>query len=75
MYFEGFEGEPEKVLNPKKKVWDYCQVGFNTTENKEVAFEAAKVEQMNESGNEGAALLRTKQGLCSVKSLTGAMVR
>ncbi|KAK5136646.1 hypothetical protein LTR08_002660 [Meristemomyces frigidus] len=72
VYFEGFEGEPEKVLNPKKKVWDYCQVGFTTTEGKEVGFEAQRVEQMGENGREGVALLRTKQGLCTVKSLTVA---
>lgn len=29
-WFEGWEGEPEGQLNPKKKVWESCQVGFGT---------------------------------------------
>ena len=76
--FEGFEGEPEGQLNPKKKVWDDCQVGFTTTDDRIVGFEAAKVEKLQ--GSESAksstvALLKTKQGTCSVKSLVGATVR
>lgn len=75
VYFEGWEGEPEGQLNPKKKVWDYCQAGFTTTENKEVAFDPSAVEQLKGSDKTGVAPLRTKQGLCTVKSLTGATVR
>lgn len=75
IYFEGWEGEPEAVLNPKKKVWDYCQVGFTTTADKGVAFDAAAVEQLKDSNKPGLAPLRTKQGLCTIKSLVGATVR
>lgn len=75
VYFEGYEGEPEKQLNPKKKVWDYCQAGFTTTESKEVAFDVAAVEQMKEQGKSGIALLKTRQGGCAVKTLAGATVR
>lgn len=73
--FEGFEGEPEPVLNPKKKVWDYCQAGFTTTESKEVAFDVAAVEQMKDSGKTGIAALKTKSGVCTVSTLAGATVR
>jgi aminoacyl tRNA synthase complex-interacting multifunctional protein 1 len=75
VYFEGWEGEPEPVLNPKKKVWDYCQVGFTTTETKEIAFDVAAVEQLKESGRTGLATLKTKSGNCTVPSLTGGIVR
>lgn len=75
VYFEGWEGEPEAVLNPKKKVWDYCQTGFTTTEGKEVAFDPKAVEQLKESEKKDVATLKTKQGVCTVKSLTGATVR
>lgn len=75
VYFEGFEGEPEAQLNPKKKVWDDCQVGFTTTDSKEVGFEPEKVEKLKESGKTGVALLKTKGGVCTVKTLTGATVR
>lgn len=75
VYFEGFEGEPEPVLNPKKKVWDDCQVGFTTTDAKIVGFEPAKIEKLKDSGKTDVALLKTKQGTCSVKTLTGATVR
>lgn len=74
VFFEGWEGAPDAVLNPKKKVWEDCQVGFTTTEGKEVAFDASIVEKLKESGK-GLALLKTKDGLCSVPSLTGATVR
>jgi len=75
VYFEGFEGQPDAQLNPKKKVWDYCQAGFTTTDAKEVAFDVAAVEQMKDSGKSGIATLKTKQGVCTVASLTGATVR
>jgi aminoacyl tRNA synthase complex-interacting multifunctional protein 1 len=74
VFFEGWEGEPEAQLNPKKKVWDDCQVGFTTTGSKEVAFDPAAVEKLKESGK-GVALLRAKEGVCTVKSLSGATVR
>lgn len=75
VYFEGWEGEPEAVLNPKKKVWDYCQTGFTTTEGKEVAFDPKAVEQLKGSEKKDVATLKTRQGVCTVKSLTGATVR
>jgi aminoacyl tRNA synthase complex-interacting multifunctional protein 1 len=75
IYFEGWEGEPEAVLNPKKKVWEMIQPGFTTTEDLGVGFEVAAVPQLVESGKLGVAALRTKEGLCSVKTLKGATVR
>ena len=74
VYFESWEGEPEAQLNPKKKVWDDCQLGFTTTPEKQVAFDPSAVEKLKESGK-GLALLRTAEGMCGVKSLTGATVR
>ena len=71
--FEGWEGEPEGVLNPKKKVWENCQVGFTTTDNREVAFDAAAVPQLE--GQTGVGKLKTNGGTCTVKSLQGATVR
>jgi aminoacyl tRNA synthase complex-interacting multifunctional protein 1 len=74
VFFEGWEGEPEPVLNPKKKVWDDCQVGFTTTNEKVVAFDPSVVEKLKDSGK-SVAQLKTKGGVCTVKSLTGATVR
>ncbi|KAI0132667.1 hypothetical protein BJ170DRAFT_680548 [Xylariales sp. AK1849] len=71
--FEGWEGEPEGVLNPKKKVWETFQPGFTTTDDLEVAFDAGAVET---SGKQGLGKLVTKSGgTCTVKSLKGANVR
>ena len=75
VFFEGFEGEPEPQLNPKKKVWDDCQVGFTTTADKLVAFDVTAVEKLKESGRSDVALLKTEQGFCSVPTLSGATVR
>ncbi|KAI4155112.1 MAG: hypothetical protein LQ340_001210 [Diploschistes diacapsis] len=77
--FDGWEGEPEGVLNPKKKVWEMCQVGFMTTEDLGVAFEVGRVEQLKGEAGEGKPALgrlRVKGGgECRVKSLKGATVR
>ena len=77
--FDGWEGEPEGVLNPKKKVWESLQPGFTTTEGLEVGFEADGVETLkNTDGDKGKGIRRlvTKSGgRCTVKSLTGAVVR
>lgn len=40
VFFEGFEGEPEGQLNPKKKIFETLGVGFTTTQGLEVAFDA-----------------------------------
>jgi len=73
VYFEGWEGEPEGVLNPKKKIWETCQVGFTTTDELDVGFDAGAVSQLE--GKSGLGKLRTKDGLCKVSTLKGATVR
>ncbi|BDD55190.1 G4 quadruplex nucleic acid binding protein [Monascus purpureus] len=78
VYFDGWkEGEPEKVLNPKKKVWETFQPGFTTTDNLEVAFESSAVPAVQ--GQEGkpalGKLVTASGGVCTVKSLKGATVR
>ncbi|PYI33334.1 amino acyl-tRNA synthetase complex component [Aspergillus indologenus CBS 114.80] len=76
--FEGWsEGEPEKVLNPKKKVWETFQPGFTTTDTLEVAFESAAVPAVHgQEGKPALGLLKTASGgICTVKSLKGATVR
>ena len=77
--FDGWEGEPEGVLNPKKKVWESLQPGFTTTEELEVGFEANRVEALKDTdGDKGKgfrALMTKSGGRCTVKSLKGAAVR
>ncbi|EEY15186.1 GU4 nucleic-binding protein [Verticillium alfalfae VaMs.102] len=73
VFFEGWKGEPEGVLNPKKKVWETIQPGFTTTAGLEVAFDAAAVKEL---GKEGSGKLVTEAGgVCTVQTLTGATVR
>lgn len=76
--FEGWEGEPEGQLNPKKKVWETVQPGFTTTEDLEVAFDVGVVPQLAGEGDakkEEIGKLKTAAGVCKVKSLKGAIVR
>ncbi|KAL2114281.1 hypothetical protein VUR80DRAFT_9503 [Thermomyces stellatus] len=73
VYFEGWEGEPEGVLNPKKKVWETIQPGFTTTEGLEVAFDAGAVESLGKTGL--AKLVVKGGGVCTVPSLKSATVR
>ncbi|KAK1139756.1 G4 quadruplex nucleic acid binding protein [Aspergillus melleus] len=78
IYFDGWsEGEPEKVLNPKKKVWETFQPGFTTTENLEVAFESSAVPAVQgQEGKPALGKLITASGVvCTVKTLKGAAVR
>ncbi|KAF5859363.1 G4 quadruplex nucleic acid binding protein [Aspergillus alliaceus] len=77
VYFEGWnDAEPEKVLNPKKKVWETYQPGFTTTENLEVAFDVSAVPAVQgQEGKPALGKLVTEGGLCTVKSLKGATVR
>ncbi|KAI4171064.1 MAG: hypothetical protein LQ348_006997 [Seirophora lacunosa] len=76
--FEGWTGEPEGVLNPKKKVWETLQPGFTTTTGLEVGFDMGAVPQLH--GDEGAQkpvgkLVTASGGNCTVKSLGNAVVR
>ncbi|KAL9105226.1 MAG: hypothetical protein Q9187_008757 [Circinaria calcarea] len=79
VYFEGWQGEPEGVLNPKKKVWETIQPGFTTMENLGVAFDVNFVPQLQGeamAGQRGLGKLVTSSGgACTVKSLKGAIVR
>jgi aminoacyl tRNA synthase complex-interacting multifunctional protein 1 len=79
VYFEGWEGEPEGVLNPKKKVWEMIQPGFTTTADLDVGFDAGVVKELSKEGEpakKGVGKLITKSGgLCKVKSLSGGIVR
>lgn len=76
VYFEGWEGEPESVLNPKKKIWETLQPAFTTTGELEVGFDAGVVDGLKKGdGTDGVAKLRTKDGVCLVQSLKEATVR
>ncbi|WEW57426.1 G4 quadruplex nucleic acid binding protein [Emydomyces testavorans] len=84
VFFQGWgDGEPEKVLNPKKKIWETFQPGFTTTDSLEVAFDSSAVPQLNKEGKDSAMpssplngkLMTKSGGVCTVKSLKGATVR
>ncbi|KAI4242587.1 MAG: hypothetical protein L6R40_003968 [Gallowayella cf. fulva] len=76
--FEGWSGEPEGVLNPKKKVWETLQPGFTTTEGLEVGFDVTGVPQLQEGdgvSKQTGKLVTSSGGTCTVKSLANAVVR
>ncbi|KAK0119747.1 G4 quadruplex nucleic acid binding protein [Cadophora gregata] len=80
VYFEGWQGEPEGVLNPKKgRVWETIQPGFKTTLDLDVAFDAAMVKELSKDGEEPKTdvgkLVTASGGICKVKSLVDAIVR
>ncbi|RDW80482.1 hypothetical protein BP5796_05180 [Coleophoma crateriformis] len=79
VFFEGWKGEPEGILNPKKKVWEMIQPGFTTTSDLAVAFDAGVVKELSKEGEEpktGVGKLVTENGgVCTVKSLAGGIVR
>lgn len=79
VYFEGWAGEPEGQLNPKKKVWETLQVGFTTTPGLNVAFDAGVVKELSKEGEPAKTglgkLVTASGGACTVKSLTNGIVR
>ena len=81
VYFEGYQGEAEKVLNPKKKVWETLSPGFGTTEDLVACFDPNRVETFTSERGESTdpkrelGKLMTKEGPCTVKTLRGAVVR
>ncbi|KAK6332362.1 G4 quadruplex nucleic acid binding protein [Orbilia brochopaga] len=78
VFFEGYQGQPEAQLSPKKKIWEAVQPGLTTTEGLEVAFDvvATAGAVTAAAGGEGVKKLVTESGgVCTVKSLVGAAVR
>lgn len=81
VFFEGWSvGEPEKQLNPKKKIWETFQPGFTTTDNLEVSFDSTQVPSLQSAeaaatGSTLGKLVAKSGGVCTVKSLKGATVR
>jgi aminoacyl tRNA synthase complex-interacting multifunctional protein 1 len=75
--FDGWSGEPEKVLNPKKKMWETMQPGFTTTDSLEVAFDSSAVPAVQgQEGKPAIGKLATQSGgICTVKTLKGGTVR
>lgn len=76
--FQGWaDGEPEKQLNPKKKVWETFQPGFTTNQDLEVVFDSRVVPVAKEQEAKPAiGKLVTASGVvCTVKSLKDATVR
>ena len=66
IFFEGYNGVPEKQLNPKKKIWEAVQPKFTTTENFEVTY--------TEEGKPPAFLVNEKGEKCKNSTLVGASV-
>lgn len=67
VFFEGFDGTPEKVLNPKKKIWEAVQPSFSTNEALEVIYK--------QDGKPDAKLTNKEGQIFKVKSITSANVR
>ncbi|KAL7267489.1 G4 quadruplex nucleic acid binding protein [Rhizina undulata] len=82
VFFEGYEGTPEPVLNPKKKVWESIQPGFSTNGDLQVVFERKRAGWVGDAeagkakGNgESGKLVVATGGVCKVASLVGSVVR
>ncbi|OAA56122.1 multisynthetase complex auxiliary component p43 [Cordyceps fumosorosea ARSEF 2679] len=73
VFFEGWRGEPEGVLNPKKKIWETFQPGFTTTDALDVVFDASAVEVLGKT--DLGKLVTESGGVCTVQTLKGATVR
>ncbi|OBA23322.1 nucleic acid-binding protein [Metschnikowia bicuspidata var. bicuspidata NRRL YB-4993] len=67
LFFEGYNAEPEKQLNPKKKVWEAVQPGFSTTETFDVTYTV--------EGKEPARLVNAQGEPCRNSTLVKADVK
>ncbi|KAJ7525817.1 hypothetical protein O6H91_17G068000 [Diphasiastrum complanatum] len=59
--FPGFEGEPDDLLNPKKKVWETVQPDLHTTEALVAVYKSAP--------------FTTSAGVCTVSSIREGSIR
>ncbi len=59
--FPGFEGEPDDVLNPKKKVWETLQVDLQTNTDLVACYKDIP--------------FTTSAGVCKVASIQSGSVR
>lgn len=59
--FPGFLGEPDEVLNPKKKVWETLQPELRTDSELVALFRDVP--------------LTTSAGVCKVASIAGGVIR
>ncbi|WJX51011.1 methionine--tRNA ligase [Trifolium repens] len=59
--FPGHEGDPDELLNPKKKVWETLQVDLHTNEKLEACFKNIP--------------LTTSAGICTVSSISNGSIR
>ncbi|CAL2241031.1 unnamed protein product [Prunus armeniaca] len=59
--FPGFAGEPDEVLNPKKKVWESLQVDLHTNTDLVACYRNIP--------------LTTSAGVCTVSSICGGSIR
>lgn len=67
IFFETYDQVPEKQLNPKKKIWEACQAGFTTNENKEVIYK--------KEGEPDRKLIVKDGQVLSCNNFVGACVR
>ena len=67
IFFEGYDAEPEKQLNPKKKIWEAVQPGFSTNDAFEVTYTI--------EGKPPAKLVNKKGELCHNSTIVNADVK
>jgi methionine--tRNA ligase beta chain len=65
LHFDGFVGEPEKVLNSKKKVWENIQPNLSTNQKLEA--------QLVLDGK--SHVLKSNVGVCKVTSIAGGSIK
>ena len=59
--FPGYEGDPDELLNPKKKVWETLQVDLHTNEELVACYKNIP--------------LTTSAGVCKVSSIQNGSIR
>lgn len=66
LFFEGYDGVPEKQMNPKKKIWETVQPRFSTNENFQTTY--------TEEGKEVKKLVNAKGEFCKNTTFVNAHV-
>lgn len=67
VFFESYDIEPERQLNPKKKIWETIQPHFTTDENLNVVY--------RKEGEPDCKLVTKTGDVCKSSTLTNAQVR
>ncbi len=73
--FEGYKGQPEEQLNPKKKVWETVQPEFSTTDDCVAVYKGVPFTTPSGTTMKPCCVLILTSGHVKVSSITKGQIK